>query len=158
MVHNHQRHVAQLGLGANFVELAAAHERRGVELFAHLQNAAGNFRAGRFGKFVQFFQRIAARSRRIAGASTRRFLQADANEQHAFAIVHRLRGFHADGLALAPSKLREILFIGNSIIRRMCEEQALRISARGRSGRTRRSGENQIRKELAQSAAGNLEL
>ena len=55
-----------------------------------------------FGKFVQLFERIAARSRRIAGASTRRFiLQADANEQHAFAIVHRLRGFHADGLALA---------------------------------------------------------
>jgi hypothetical protein len=114
--------ITQFGFGANFIELAAANERRGIELLAHLQNAAGNFRAGRFRKFVQLFQGIAARGRRIARTSTRRFLQAYPDEQHAFAIVHRLRGFHADGLALARCKVREILFIGNSIIRRMCEE------------------------------------
>ena len=104
VVHDHQRDVAQLGFGANFVELAAADERGGIERFAHLQHAAGNFRAGAFGQLVQFFQRIAPGSRRITRASARRFFQADADEQHAFAIVHGLRSFHED--RVGPGRVR----------------------------------------------------
>ena len=84
------------------------------------------FAPARFGQLVQFFQRIAARSRRIARTSARRFFQAHADEQHAFAIVHGLRGFHADRVALTACKVREILFIGNPIIRRMGERREWR--------------------------------
>ena len=46
VVHDHERHVAGSGLGADFFELAASDERRGIERIAHLQEAAGNFGAG----------------------------------------------------------------------------------------------------------------
>src|SRR5271170_2702246 len=36
VVHNHQRHGAQFGFRADFIQLAAANERRGIELLANL--------------------------------------------------------------------------------------------------------------------------
>ena len=53
VVDNHERHVTRLRLGSNFLELAAADERCGIERIAHLQHAPGNRRAGALGQFFR---------------------------------------------------------------------------------------------------------
>ena len=43
VVHDHKRHVARFGFGANFVQLAAPHERGGIERVAHLHQRCRQF-------------------------------------------------------------------------------------------------------------------
>ena len=95
VIDDHERDILQLGFVANFFEFAAAYERGGIERVANLQQRTADFRAGGNGQLFEFFERIAAQGARIEGAPVRSFLQAHADEQHAFAIIDGLRRSHA---------------------------------------------------------------
>ena len=118
VIHDHQRHVPHFGFDADFIELAAAHQRGGVQSVAHLHHAAGDFCSGAFGQLGELQQRIAARGRRVARIAAHGLLEADADQQHAFAIVQGLSGLHAARLRLVPCNVRRSLFIPWLIILR----------------------------------------
>ena len=56
VVHDHQRHVARMRFGANFLELAAPHQRCWIERIAHLQERSCDMRARAVSQLLEFGQ------------------------------------------------------------------------------------------------------
>ncbi len=52
-VKDDQRRLVCRGLGTNFIQLAAAHQRRRISGIAHLENGPRDFRPGAAGEFNQ---------------------------------------------------------------------------------------------------------
>ena len=94
VVHDHQRNVAHLRLGAYLFELAAADQGGRIERVADLKDGAGNGSPRALSQLFEFRQGIPAIERRLILLRSRTLPDADAHEQDALPIIDRLGGFH----------------------------------------------------------------
>ena len=117
VVHDYERDAMEFGFHADFVDLTAPDESGRIERLANLQQGASYVCASADRKLLQFFQRIAARSRRIACTAARRFFQANADQKDALSIVNGLRGFHLVGDGRLGLNLAGINLFCGAIIR-----------------------------------------
>ncbi len=82
------------GFGANFVELAAADECRGIGGVAHLMNRAGYVGSGAAGQFDEFVERLLAQLGEHVRGDALRALECYADQQNAFGSCSGLRSLH----------------------------------------------------------------
>src|SRR5579863_52555 len=93
-IENNQRSVFGIGLGQNFVELAAANERGRISFVAQLKNGSRDRCASAAREFDQLGERFAFGRASGPTGNARRALPGHANQKCAFSRRDRLRGFH----------------------------------------------------------------
>ena len=94
-VKHDQRRVVQMRFDFHFLDLAAPDHGGGIDLVAHLKNAAGNLRARAASQLRQLFERSALRFARIDPRHVRGPLQAHTYQEHAFVAFCRTCSLHS---------------------------------------------------------------
>ena len=94
-VENDQRRLVKLRFDLHFLDLAAPDHGGGIDLIAHLKNAAGNLRARAARQFREFLKRCALGFAGVDARHMRRPLQTHAHQKDAFAGFCRACRFHS---------------------------------------------------------------
>src|SRR5262252_6526344 len=93
-VENDKGRIFGVGLGANFVELAASHERGRVGGVAQLKHSPGDVGTGATGKLDELSQRLALGSTGGHSRNARRAFPGNSDQKSAFGGRDRLQGSH----------------------------------------------------------------
>ena len=94
-VKNDERRVVQMRFDFYFLDFAAPDHRGGIDLVAHLKNAAGNLRARAASEFRQLVERRAFRVTRINPRHVRGPLHAHTHQEHALVAFCRTCSLHS---------------------------------------------------------------
>jgi hypothetical protein len=94
-VKNDKRGVVQIRFDFQFLDFAAADHGRGIDLVAHLKNAAGHLRARAASQFREFLKRCALYITRVYPRHMGRSLEAHAYKEHALVAFCRTRSLHS---------------------------------------------------------------
>ena len=103
-IKNNQRRVFDDRFGANFVELAAAHERCRISFIAQLENRAGDCRARAARELHELGEGLALGRTSLHSRDPCRPFPGNANKKSAFGGSDGLRGFHRPQRQEANSK------------------------------------------------------